>query len=86
MRGFIDDAAIIDRLTLSSLSQSAFMRGFIDDERPPEPRLRPGPCLNPRSCAASSMTKAVRRYERLERSSLNPRSCAASSMTHVGDG
>ena len=40
------------------MSQSAFVRGFIDDRSDPAPRIRSPACLNPRSCAASSMTKA----------------------------
>ena len=37
--------------------------------------------LNPRSCAASSMTDDSAASEVKRRISLNPRSCAASSMT-----
>ena len=42
----------------SASSQSAFVRGFIDDyyRDPPGPHRTRG--LNPRSCAASSMTIA----------------------------
>ena len=38
------------------VSQSAFVRGFIDDRGHPGEAWAPHPRLNPRSCAASSMT------------------------------
>ena len=81
VRGFIDDWPGRDPLhRCAQLSQSAFVRGFIDDSPfhgVAGTRIR---SLNPRSCAASSMTyrsktAAVAAY------GLNPRSCAASSMT-----
>ena len=57
VRGFIDDTRRRRAVCpASSSSQSAFVRGFIDDRAPiftRSPRLR---SLNPRSCAASSMT------------------------------
>ena len=60
MRGFIDDDDYY-HLDLEGfwVSQSAFMRGFIDDGRGPQQR---DVCrgLNPRSCAASSMTAELR--------------------------
>ena len=56
MRGFIDDAEALVVDIDSLKSQSAFVRGFIDDSQP-GPRGRNGKgSLNPRSCAASSMT------------------------------
>ena len=86
MRGFIDDRRLSRRLDGPGQSQSAFMRGFIDDApRFPIFRFAAG-SLNPRSCAASSMT-ARRGYAARAARSLNPRSCAASSMTgRTGDG
>jgi len=60
-------------------SQSAFVRGFIDDKFGAlATRLETS--LNPRSCAASSMTSPSPQA-REGRRGLNPRSCAASSMT-----
>ena len=58
VRGFIDDAALFVIIIVGGLvSQSAFVRGFIDDVPPLLIVTKPGtPCLNPRSCAASSMT------------------------------
>ena len=38
------------------LSQSAFVRGFIDDTERSTSEGDSAPSLNPRSCAASSMT------------------------------
>ena len=61
-------------------SQSAFMRGFIDDEMPDLVAKKATQSLNPRSCAASSMTSGSSRTSP-RGCSLNPRSCAASSMT-----
>ena len=43
------------RVMTPELSQSAFVRGFIDDGAGPR-RGGSRPRLNPRSCAASSMT------------------------------
>ena len=40
-------------------SQSAFVRGFIDDLPALKGTHRTRACLNPRSCAASSMTPCV---------------------------
>ena len=40
-------------------SQSAFVRGFIDDSPTPGSRRTKTSSLNPRSCAASSMTGDV---------------------------
>ena len=56
------------------------MRGFIDDENERCAFLNLGQRLNPRSCAASSMTTSRRPALGLV-GGLNPRSCAASSMT-----
>jgi len=44
-------------LLLVATSQSAFVRGFIDDSGVPARTAGAKPCLNPRSCAASSMTQ-----------------------------
>ena len=59
VRGFIDD----DRGRASRRgrgpSQSAFVRGFIDDLRDSPAGDGRAPCLNPRSCAASSMTQSI---------------------------
>jgi len=58
MRGFIDDTErSVEPSTDVPESQSAFMRGFIDD--PPRRKRHEAPVdrLNPRSCAASSMTR-----------------------------
>ena len=57
VRGFIDDdeaARIGKELVLQS--QSAFVRGFIDDIYTVQVAESFTTCLNPRSCAASSMT------------------------------
>ena len=62
-------------------SQSAFVRGFIDDRTWISRPRRPKTSLNPRSCAASSMTCVGRGTSPRRRGRLNPRSCAASSMT-----
>ena len=40
-------------------SQSAFVRGFIDGRTPAAPRTPRSSCLNPRSCAASSMARPI---------------------------
>ena len=56
MRGFIDDWTTFYRLLNEKLSQSAFMRGFIDDLSFHSSVAPPTGGLNPRSCAASSMT------------------------------
>ena len=58
VRGFIDDSTTATHTIFSAPSQSAFVRGFIDDGVAPRGR-GPSPRLNPRSCAASSMTKEV---------------------------
>ena len=63
-----------------AMSQSAFVRGFIDDIRSTPFWRRGTCCLNPRSCAASSMTSSIA-APCSSRRCLNPRSCAASSMT-----
>ena len=59
MRGFIDDElreAV--RAFFYGESQSAFMRGFIDDPAGRRANTsRRSASLNPRSCAASSMTE-----------------------------
>ena len=57
MRGFIDDEEE-DEEELFALqeSQSAFVRGFIDDCELIRTASAPSASLNPRSCAASSMT------------------------------
>ena len=56
VRGFIDDAGRPRPVAQIEVSQSAFVRGFIDDALTTTPRPSGRPCLNPRSCAASSMT------------------------------
>ena len=58
VRGFIDDNILgISAGGYSMRSQSAFVRGFIDDLiSKPHMRVRGNWRLNPRSCAASSMT------------------------------
>ena len=69
MRGFIDDAELDEQLRTLGASQSAFMRGFIDDgwaAPTASPRRR---SLNPRSCAASSMTTDLQRLNRANRQS-----------------
>ena len=80
VRGFIDDldggSSSLDGL----LSQSAFVRGFIDDDELGVNWQDAVKGLNPRSCAASSMTWWPERWSGCS-SGLNPRSCAASSMT-----
>ena len=56
VRGFIDDGSGGQVCPTQGRSQSAFVRGFIDDIREghnPNARIY---SLNPRSCAASSMT------------------------------
>ena len=55
MRGFIDDTRTISSRSVSRTSQSAFMRGFIDDATAMADYVEAAR-LNPRSCAASSMT------------------------------
>ena len=55
------------------MSQSAFVRGFIDDAAVPVDEARRLPCLNPRSCAASSMTgkmKAPEHYYEVSQSAF----------------
>ena len=81
MRGFIDDRTAVGVLMFTPTSQSAFMRGFIDDGLPRPSRARSPASLNPRSCAASSMTGGGHLVRPPEDRRLNPRSCAASSMT-----
>ena len=56
VRGFIDDAALITFIPAVRASQSAFVRGFIDDDDRRQQAGFPPRRLNPRSCAASSMT------------------------------
>ena len=56
MRGFIDDGTRDDERREGGPSQSAFMRGFIDDKRERSNSPNAESSLNPRSCAASSMT------------------------------
>ena len=56
MRGFIDDLGVRNAQTELGASQSAFVRGFIDDASIRRELVRRGLSLNPRSCAASSMT------------------------------
>ena len=57
VRGFIDDARPQPpSLLVNRWSQSAFVRGFIDDSTPTVPSSTRSASLNPRSCAASSMT------------------------------
>ena len=80
VRGFIDDAREILNGLSSQKSQSAFVRGFIDDRQGVAATPAAGASLNPRSCAASSMTGASAHLCRAS-TRLNPRSCAASSMT-----
>ena len=57
------------------------MRGFIDDLEDRWTSVAKPERLNPRSCAASSMTRARGGSGPRRPSGLNPRSCAASSMT-----
>ena len=66
---------------VSLMSQSAFVRGFIDDGARFQYARRRTQSLNPRSCAASSMTRWQVRAVEVPVARLNPRSCAASSMT-----
>ena len=66
-----------------SKSQSAFMRGFIDDGREDAGYEYEAAGLNPRSCAASSMTSLETWTVEFDAERLNPRSCAASSMTQA---
>ena len=61
VRGFIDDVNGLSSQKLESWSQSAFVRGFIDDWRTKRGRTGRAGRLNPRSCAASSMTRRDRR-------------------------
>ena len=57
MRGFIDDRSTVTvEAEYGDESQSAFMRGFIDDNWGKENGSWRFDGLNPRSCAASSMT------------------------------
>ena len=56
VRGFIDDAAATPSIVVDRKSQSAFVRGFIDDVKFDFQYDFFLACLNPRSCAASSMT------------------------------
>ena len=57
VRGFIDDDSDDARpLYEFAWSQSAFVRGFIDDKSPELAAAFSAASLNPRSCAASSMT------------------------------
>ena len=61
MRGFIDDVwTMVDGGHRPEASQSAFMRGFIDDEEMSARAPLSLRGLNPRSCAASSMTLIVK--------------------------
>ena len=55
VRGFIDDRPRLPRHPQGRESQSAFVRGFIDDSMAGF-RRHSSAGLNPRSCAASSMT------------------------------
>ena len=60
VRGFIDDLAKWKAGTdVGRRSQSAFVRGFIDDTRKSKCSALSSRSLNPRSCAASSMTKTA---------------------------
>ena len=56
VRGFID-GFFVDLVVclIISMSQSAFVRGFIDGSSRTTASNTSSPCLNPRSCAASSM-------------------------------
>ena len=56
VRGFIDDGESSGTGTFPGTSQSAFVRGFIDDGSTSRSAWSSRPSLNPRSCAASSMT------------------------------
>jgi len=67
VRGFIDDATVVGPLTFLPSSQSAFVRGFIDDLRGDAGGPGDVGRLNPRSCAASSMTEVQARSEALGR-------------------
>ena len=57
VRGFIDDVWLADNDQRMPESQSAFVRGFIDDCRSRWSAPSSSTSLNPRSCAASSMTR-----------------------------
>ena len=70
----------VANMGLVLMSQSAFVRGFIDDSMGRKICRSGLDGLNPRSCAASSMTRRASSSKPGARS-LNPRSCAASSMT-----
>ena len=80
VRGFIDDSVMRWTARCGGKSQSAFVRGFIDDLPLRQVQAFDDLCLNPRSCAASSMTLGVSDPWTVA-GGLNPRSCAASSMT-----
>ena len=70
VRGFIDDGC--RGLTVyvnGPLSQSAFVRGFIDDRSFRGTSISATRRLNPRSCAASSMTEYLRSAVRPRRAS-----------------
>ena len=82
VRGFIDDEDLEGLRKDFFGSQSAFVRGFIDDEYEKISFEVKRIGLNPRSCAASSMTRNVAKFSPTS-GRLNPRSCAASSMTLV---
>ena len=59
MRGFIDDRhSVEDGFAIAVRSQSAFVRGFIDDVLALAEKRSITVRLNPRSCAASSMTRS----------------------------
>ena len=62
VRGFIDDRADVNATEATKESQSAFVRGFIDDTSPCPTGSSNVQGLNPRSCAASSMTDVERFY------------------------
>ena len=59
VRGFIDDRERRKSAALVELSQSAFVRGFIDDKPTTAFGSSRAWSLNPRSCAASSMTTRI---------------------------
>ena len=69
VRGFIDDLEASDDDVRPLLSQSAFVRGFIDDMDEILEACAKHCSLNPRSCAASSMTPAVRKVHEVQRES-----------------
>ena len=56
VRGFIDDDDMRPPVDYYVVSQSAFVRGFIDDSNASKEARAFRESLNPRSCAASSMT------------------------------